>query len=638
MTTIYNPYQALQDQLTASKGVVNQNNAMTHGNTTTPLGTQTFTSRVDPATGATVWDQTQTLSPEQQQLYNQQTAQQTALGQTGMGLTGQIASAYGSPLDLSGLPQVYGANDLLGARQQAQDAIYGRQTQYLDPQFQHLGDSLETRLVNQGINKGSAAYDREMANYADQRQKAYSDARQAAITGGTNELTTLANLSGTQRQNALAEMLTARNEPLKEWTALQSGTAPTMPTFSNPQTSTINQPDMMSAILQANQMQNANDQMSAANRNALLSGLFGLGSSYLQGGGAKTLTDLYSKYFGNGNAALDEYTPTVQQQPVPDASTADLPYGSAVTAAAPAYEALTAPAAAAAAPAAAAPAAGGAGFGAAGGGTAEAANAAMAAEAAGTGAGIGGGLAGLGAIEAGANAAALGAGSGLAGAGSALYSATPALSIGSTAAGAGAAEGAAGGAAAGTGMSGLAATGWGALAAAVAAIAANNTKAHVNHASEPLPGQEYVNRGDGNGMIAQGNVALGAGNDRSTGSGQFFIKNPQTGEWTWTGKDGSTLMGKLFAKDFEGWSQDQAKAYTDFLANQGYTGTYGQPLPPGMEYAQAAYNQQMKDNIPQRIQQYYGQLGGEQGTGMSFADFLAAASQLGITITGNVWG
>jgi hypothetical protein len=187
-------------------------------------------------------------------------------------------------------------------------------------------------------------------------------------------------------------------------------------------------------------------------------------------------------------------------------------------------------------------------------------------------------------------------------------------------------------------MSGLAATGWGAAIAAAAAIAANNTQAHNNTAGELLPGQEHAQRADGTGMIAQGNVALGAGNDRSTGSGQFFLKNPQTGEWTWTGKDGSTLLGKLFAKQFDGWSQDQAQAYTDFLAQSGYTGTYGQPLPEGMEYAQAAYREQMSEDVPQRVQQYYSQLGGEEGTGMNYADFLKSVSQLGITVTGNVWG
>lgn len=202
------------------------------------------------------------------------------------------------------------------------------------------------------------------------------------------------------------------------------------------------------------------------------------------------------------------------------------------------------------------------------------------------------------------------------------------------AAGTGAGTAAAGGAAAGSGMSALAATGWGAVAAAVAAIAANNTQAHVNHAGELLPGQEYANRSDGRGMVAQGNLALGAGNDRSTGTGQFFLKNPQTGEWTWTGKNGSTLMGKLFAKDFQDWTPEQANAYAQFLA----VADPGTPLPQGMEYAQPAYQEQSAQNIPERIKTYFGQLGGEQGTGMTYADFLKSAAQLGITITGNVWG
>jgi hypothetical protein len=204
------------------------------------------------------------------------------------------------------------------------------------------------------------------------------------------------------------------------------------------------------------------------------------------------------------------------------------------------------------------------------------------------------------------------------------------------AAGGGAASGAAaGGGAASGGISGPAATGIGLGIAALAAIAANNTQAHVNGIGTLLPGQSTVPiPGSPQSAAQDGNLALGAGNDRSQGSGQFYLKNPQTGALTWMGTNGSTLMGKLFAKDFAKWTPEQANAYTEFLS----TAKSGDPLPSNMSYASAAYRKMSASDIPNRIKTYYGELGGQEGTGMSYQEFLSSAARLGITVTGNVWG
>jgi hypothetical protein len=127
---------------------------------------------------------------------------------------------------------------------------------------------------------------------------------------------------------------------------------------------------------------------------------------------------------------------------------------------------------------------------------------------------------------------------------------------------------------------------------------------------------------------------LGSGDDRSQGSGQFFLTNPQTGQQTWVGADGSTLLGQLFAKDFAGWTKGQSDLYTNFLA----TAPPGTPLPQGMEYAAPAYQQMSANNVPQRIKTFYDQLGGQQGVGMAYPDFLASVARLGIAVTGNKWG
>src|SRR6266850_3367357 len=91
-------------------------------------------------------------------------------------MMGQLQSAWGTPLD-------NGA----GARQHAEDAIYGRATARLDPMWDQRQHSMQTDLANQGIDPNSAAYGKSLDNFSRGRNDAYSSALQDAITGGGQE-------------------------------------------------------------------------------------------------------------------------------------------------------------------------------------------------------------------------------------------------------------------------------------------------------------------------------------------------------------------------------------------------------------------------------------------------------------------
>lgn len=69
--------------------------------------------------------------------------------------------------------------------QQTQDALYKANTQYLDPQFGQSQAKLENQLANQGITRGSEAYNNAMLNFNNQKQQAYESARNQAIAGST---------------------------------------------------------------------------------------------------------------------------------------------------------------------------------------------------------------------------------------------------------------------------------------------------------------------------------------------------------------------------------------------------------------------------------------------------------------------
>ncbi len=213
-------------QTTSNIDTAAYNNALEHGNTTSPLGSQTFTGRVDPTTGATVYDQSITLSPEQQQLYDQQNQQDLALGNTAQRMLGSVDSAYSTPfstegmpalrdapaqgqfgtnagqtdqIDMSNLPELFGSNDLLGARQQVQDALYNQHARYLDPQYQQRENQMNIDLANKGVVEGTEAWRNARDQYQREREAEYGQARNSAITAGGSEMGLLSGIASQNR-------------------------------------------------------------------------------------------------------------------------------------------------------------------------------------------------------------------------------------------------------------------------------------------------------------------------------------------------------------------------------------------------------------------------------------------------------
>lgn len=252
-------------------------NALDHGNVSTPFGNQTFTGRTDPKTGATIYDQNISVSPEVQQLIDQQSRNDTALGKTSSKMLGTIDQTYSQPLDTSNLPKLLGADDLQGQRKAVSDALYQRQAAYLDPQFEQRQKAQDAKLANQGITLGSEAYKNAQDDESRAREFAYGQARDSSIAGGLNETTQLANLSSSQRAQMLSEALTKRNQPINEYSALQSNSQVNVPQFQNPNSAQVQPTDTAGNI-----WNNFNGLMGIYNsktgsNNSLLSGLMGLG-------------------------------------------------------------------------------------------------------------------------------------------------------------------------------------------------------------------------------------------------------------------------------------------------------------------------------------------------------------------------
>ncbi len=207
-----------------------------------------------------------TLSPEQQQLYNQQTQQSIDLSNLASQLQGNVASSLSTPYP--------SYSDLQDASKQASDAYYNQQTSYLDPQYAVEKEQLDNQLANQGIMPGSEAYQTAMDQYNRNKTFAYNQAQQNAIT------------QGPQNAQALFGLQTAaRDQPLTEFNALRTGSQPQMPQFQGTNTSSA-QPTNVAAITQQgyqNALNPYNQQV--AQNNAFNQGLFGLGGSVLGAAG-----------------------------------------------------------------------------------------------------------------------------------------------------------------------------------------------------------------------------------------------------------------------------------------------------------------------------------------------------------------
>ena len=176
-------------------------------NEQTPYGTVTWSLRpgADPANPQPGdYIRSTNFSPEQQKLYEQNTANQLTAGQVG----GQQLA------------------DLGQGRQAVQDALYRRATQYYDQNFGDQENQLRTRLANQGLNEGTEAFEREMRNFRQTRDSAYSDATDRAIAGAdqqeNNAVARIVNIlnmskataptSGNSAGGAGTDLLTAANQ------------------------------------------------------------------------------------------------------------------------------------------------------------------------------------------------------------------------------------------------------------------------------------------------------------------------------------------------------------------------------------------------------------------------------------------
>lgn len=177
-------------------------------NQVSPLGSQSWNQTGSYMVGDRAVPQftsSVNLTPQGQSLYDKGMNLQTGMMDLGGSSLKNAQGALSKPFDPS------------NNRDAIVDAMYRRATRMMDPMYQQAEENNKAELINKGFSVGDEGYTRALNNFNLQKDNAYSNARDQAMTGGANQ--------------AVQEALVSRAQPLQELNAIRTGAMPQMPNF-----------------------------------------------------------------------------------------------------------------------------------------------------------------------------------------------------------------------------------------------------------------------------------------------------------------------------------------------------------------------------------------------------------------------
>ena len=300
------------------------NAAANRVNQTTPYGSinysQTPTYDVNGELNKDAgWNMTTSLSPTQQRQFDQNNQINEQLGGVAQQGLGYVQSALGSPLQgANALSTNAGDPQLL--QQNVQNALYNNAKQYLDPQFAQSDTALESKLANQGITRGSEAFNSAMLNQSNARQQAYESARNSATAQGVGAAQGMfgQNLQNSQLQNAtsaqdFAQRQALQQNPINMLNAVRTGQQMNTATLPTQQNVAMQQgtagPDMLGAATATGQynqgIYNANQAANAGMVGGL--GQMGMAAAMMSDRRLKTNIQLIGKHDNGMNIYSWDY-------------------------------------------------------------------------------------------------------------------------------------------------------------------------------------------------------------------------------------------------------------------------------------------------------------------------------------------
>lgn len=218
-----NPEQAMPAGQYYAQQEFQQNLAANRPDQYTIGGSQTYTT--DPNTGQVTVNQS--LSPEQQQLYDQQVGQTSAANQAFMSAFNS-GIPYGQAYDFSGAPGAPSTQDLGAQRDEFEGQMYDRNMVQINKTFDQRRDQMMQRLHDTGNPQGTPGYDQAMKQFDDEFRAAESGARSDALSQAGQEFERSFNIGQQGRQSYIGEQVLGRTQPMNELGQLaQFGGGPT---------------------------------------------------------------------------------------------------------------------------------------------------------------------------------------------------------------------------------------------------------------------------------------------------------------------------------------------------------------------------------------------------------------------------
>lgn len=278
--------QLAREQGKANIDAARVGSQLSNPNIVNPYGRQTVTYNGDTPTV------TQTLSPEQQALFDQQNRISQGLGNVAESQVGSVASSLGAPYDASKLPPQAVAG------QQGWDNAYNAIMNRNQPQMDRQRSQLETQLSNQGLFRGSEGWNNAMRDQSMRENDFMLGAQREATAQQQAQF----GMDTQARQNALSQDAFLRSMPLNELNALRSGSQVNVPQFQGFQGAGVNPEPIMQGAQNQHQAAMQKYGIGVGSSNALNEGLFGLGAASLLAP-AGTFTGMASA-LGLGGGAL----------------------------------------------------------------------------------------------------------------------------------------------------------------------------------------------------------------------------------------------------------------------------------------------------------------------------------------------
>lgn len=284
------PTTTASSQGAADVGTALANSTLDNPNVTSALGSVSYApsgqyQTVTEPDGSTQqvprYTETQTLSPQEQTLFDQQAALGSQENTIAAGALTNVGTALQQPVaNAAPLQSSAGPVDQ-AAVQQAIDAQYS----LMQPMQNQQHQQLQAQLAAQGISPTGAGN----TAYANAQQiQGVNDAADysAAVGAGDQEQSTLYNeqlqnaaLNNSASGQGLSESIAEQNQPINEVTALASGGQASIPQFQAYQGGTVAQNPISQDTYASANLANQQYQAQTAANSAEMGGLFGLGGT-----------------------------------------------------------------------------------------------------------------------------------------------------------------------------------------------------------------------------------------------------------------------------------------------------------------------------------------------------------------------